>query len=220
MGGLVKKNIILKDQELVLTTARCLFIQEIDSLVLSDLHVGKSAHFQKFGIPISKDILLNDLSRLSDLIQFFQPSKVIVVGDLFHAEYNKDLDTFKTWLLQFSEIEFVLIKGNHDRLKNQIYEDLNIVYYELKATFGQFDFVHDTENYSLNEDQITISGHLHPGVLLKGKGRQRVKLPCYIQTKDEIILPAFSEFTGLNAKINKEKATYFGFTKDKILEIK
>ncbi len=220
MGGIVAKNILLKEQEIVLTTARCLFIPELQSLVLSDLHVGKSAHFQKFGIPISKDILLNDLARLSDLIRVYEPSKVIVVGDLFHAEYNKDLDTFKTWLLQYSDIEFILIKGNHDRLKNQIYDRLNIVYYEQKASLGRFDFVHDTENYTLNEDQITVSGHLHPGVLLKGKGRQRIKLPCYIQTQIEIILPAFSEFTGLNVKINKEKATYFGFTKDKILEIK
>jgi hypothetical protein len=40
-----------------------------------------------------------------------------------------------------------------------------------------------------------------------------------VETNNEIILPAFSEFTGLNTKFERENAKYFAFTKDRIIEL-
>ncbi len=219
MGGIVTKKILKQGVELVLTAQRVIYIPSIDALVLSDMHVGKSGHFQKYGIPIAKNVLLNDLRRLQNCIEHFFPKKVIVVGDLFHANYNSDLETFRQWLQHFSTLEFVLVRGNHDRLPNSLYQKLNLIVFNERWQLRDLEFVHDTENHQFEEQKITFSGHIHPGVFLKGKGRQRIKLPCFVETNNEIILPAFSEFTGLNTKFERENAKYFAFTKDRIIEL-
>ena len=219
MGGIVTKKILKQGVELVLTAQRVIYIPSIDALVLSDMHVGKSGHFQKYGIPIAKNVLLNDLQRLTDCINHFSPKKVVVVGDLFHANYNSDLETFRQWLQHFSTLEFVLVRGNHDRLPNSLYQKLNLIVFNERWQLSDLEFVHDTENHQFEEQKITFSGHIHPGVFLKGKGRQRIKLPCFVETNNEIILPAFSEFTGLNTKFERENAKYFAFTKDRIIEL-
>ena len=73
MGGIVTKKILKQGVELVLTAQRVIYIPSIDALVLSDMHVGKSGHFQKYGIPIAKNVLLNDLRRLQNCIEHFFP---------------------------------------------------------------------------------------------------------------------------------------------------
>lgn len=219
MGGIVTKKIQKQGLELLLTTQRVVHIPSVEALVLSDLHVGKSGHFQKYGIPIAKNVLLNDLQRLQDCIEHFVPKKVIVVGDLFHAEYNSDLETFHQWLQNFRNIAFILVRGNHDRLPNSLYQKLNLMVFNETWQLDDFEFVHDTENHQFEEQKITFSGHIHPGVFLKGKGRQRIKLPCFVETHHEIVLPAFSEFTGLNTKFERENAKFYGFTKDRIIDL-
>jgi len=214
---IVTKNIICNDEVLSITNQRVLFWEAQKSLILSDLHIGKSAHFQKSGIPIPSSILQEDLSRLSQLIQHFNAEKLIVVGDLFHANYNKDLDEFKVWLSQFSHLKLQLIKGNHDRLKQSVYDDFNIEVHQHKFEINNLKFVHDF--VEIDSNYFTISGHTHPGVFIKGKGRQRIKLPCYQVTQHQLILPAFSLFTGLNTKNAPKNCKNYGFTSDGVFEV-
>lgn len=214
---IVSKKIECNDEILELTNQRVLFWSKENALILSDIHIGKSGHFQKSGIPIPSSVLQKDLMRLENLINHFSPNKMIVVGDLFHASYNKELDAFKDWLKQFQELEIHLIKGNHDRLSNRIYEDFNIKIYQKELVIGKLKFVHDFDK--IDENLFTISGHTHPGVSIKGKGRQRIKLPCFQVTNHQLILPAFSLFTGLNTRNCPENCTNYCFTNDEIFEV-
>jgi DNA ligase-associated metallophosphoesterase len=217
MLTIVTHAICCNDQILELTNQRVIYWKAQESLILSDLHIGKAAHFQKSGIPIPSSVLTKDLDRLAELIHHFKAKQLIIVGDLFHASYNKDLDVFKTWLRNFSNLKIKLIKGNHDRLKNSIYESFGIEVYSKSLEIGDLQFVHDiTEN---NTNYFTISGHTHPGVFLKGKGKQRIKIPCYQVTDNQVILPAFSLFTGLNTKDAPKKCRNYGFTGDDIFEV-
>ena len=52
-----------------------------NTLILSDIHIGKTAHFRKHGIPMPDDVLQNDLKRLKQLIQHFKAKTLLVVGD-------------------------------------------------------------------------------------------------------------------------------------------
>ena len=214
---IVTKNILCNDEVLTITNQRVLFWESQKSLILSDLHIGKSAHFQKSGIPIPSSILQEDLFRLSQLIQHFNADKLIVVGDLFHANYNKDLDEFKVWLSQFPDLKLQLIKGNHDRLKQSVYDDFNIEVHQHKFEINNLKFVHDF--VEIDSNYFTISGHTHPGVFIKGKGRQRIKLPCFQVTQHQLILPAFSLFTGLNTKNAPKNCKNYGFTNDGVFEV-
>lgn len=212
---MVTKEIVLKDEVLILTNKRAIYWKRLKTLILSDMHIGKTAHFRRHGIPISDDVLKNDLNRLESLIGFYKPEQLVIVGDLFHAEANTNMEYFFEWRQGFSFIDFVLIKGNHDRLSDYWMSKLKLIVKNQHA-LGPFLFVHDPDETAKN--QYLISGHIHPGVSIKGRGRQRIKLPCYTVTERQLILPAFSEFTGLNSRFIDKKANFYAFTSNEFFE--
>ncbi len=112
----ITKTITCCDEDLILTNHRAIFWEQKAMLILSDLHIGKTAHFRKNGIAIPKEILINDLLRLSNLIDYFDVKTIMIVGDLFHAEVNNDLLLFREWMNRYQSINFILVKGNHDRI--------------------------------------------------------------------------------------------------------
>ena len=74
-----------------------MFWEKEKALVLSDLHIGKAAHFRKNGIALSNQVFESDLQRLSILIEHFKPEKLVVVGDLLHAGDNSEVNQFCAW---------------------------------------------------------------------------------------------------------------------------
>ena len=70
-------------QTFLLSAQRTIFWEEEKTLILSDLHLGKSGHFRKSGIAIPQNLYKEDLFRLLNEIQFFRPKQLIIVGDLF-----------------------------------------------------------------------------------------------------------------------------------------
>lgn len=213
MLKILQKTIL--NVNLTFTNQRALFWSEEKILIVSDLHVGKSAHFRKHGIAVSSEILQTDLQKLEDLILFFEVERIIIVGDLFHAGYNSDLEIFKEWRRQFSQ-EFILIKGNHDRLKCEHYEKLGVECEENSLKIGPFTFIHDPK--ILEENQFYISGHIHPGFVLQGRN-ERLRLPCFAVSEQQIILPAFSKFTGLDTKSLKGDFKNIIFSEGTIFEV-
>ena len=89
--NIVKENITIEEQVLTLTNQRAVYWKNQETLILSDIHIGKTAHFRKHGIAVPDQILQDDLDRLNHLIQHFSVKKVLVVGDLFHAERNTNI---------------------------------------------------------------------------------------------------------------------------------
>ena len=87
---------------LTLTNQRVIYWKSEETLILSDVHIGKTAHFRQHGIAISDDVLHKDLQRLAALIDYFSPKKLVVVGDLFHADYNSNITEFKEWLTDYT----------------------------------------------------------------------------------------------------------------------
>ncbi|MNT90716.1 hypothetical protein D3C72_2316820 [compost metagenome] len=76
-------------------------------------------------------------------------------------------------------------------------------------------FVHD---FDRTNSKFQITGHIHPGFVINSPVR-KIKLPCFAQTSKQLLLPAFSEFTGLDTKNIPKKGTYFVFTDSEIYEI-
>lgn len=206
---IVKETIELQGEQLVLTNQRAMYWPNQKTLILSDLHVGKTAHFRKHGIPIPDGIFKEDLRKLQGLMHHFKVRLVMIVGDLFHAEANKNTEEFAQWRYQFKEAAFVLIKGNHDRLADRWISKCNLKVVN-RLQLGPFLFVHDPQDNKT--DNFIISGHIHPGVLVKGKAKQKIKLPCYAITDNELVLPAFSRFTGLNSRYSKKNTVHYAFT--------
>lgn len=214
--NIVTKDIQFGGETLTLTNQRVLYWKAQEALILSDIHIGKTAHFRQHGIAIPDTVLMKDLERLQLLLAYFSPKKMIVVGDLFHANYNQNFEVFTDWLQQFETLKCILIRGNHDRFSAAFYENLGFQT-ETRFTINTLTFVHDTVKVAAN--QFYVSGHTHPGVRIKMKGRQYLKLPCYQVTSQQLIVPAFSLFTGLNTRSTFENLVNYAFTEDAILEL-
>lgn len=186
-----------------LSPERCIFWEDEKTLILSDLHFGKSGHFRKSGIAVPQTIFKEDLQRLFSQIQHFKPSNILIVGDLFHSTANKEMDLFLKWRRDLSAIKFSLVKGNHDILKKKFYEEADITVENSRSIIGEFCFVHDIESRcEEDEGYFTFSGHVHPGITIHGSSRQSLSFPCFYFRKDHAILPAFSKFTG-TAKLRR-----------------
>ncbi|WP_047545786.1 ligase-associated DNA damage response endonuclease PdeM [Psychroserpens sp. Hel_I_66] len=210
-----EKQITINGESLQLNNLRAIFWKREQTLIASDLHIGKSAHFRRHGIAISSNVQKKDLKRLSFLIDHYQAKKLIVVGDLFHAEINTDMDLFRDWRHQYSNLEIILIKGNHDRLKDHVYDSFAIDCCNKSLDVSPFKFIHEPKKV---DDAFIISGHIHPGVLIKSRGRPRIKLPCFKVTQNQLILPAFSEFTGLATSRVKDGVCFYAFTETSFFE--
>jgi DNA ligase-associated metallophosphoesterase len=166
-------------------------------LLLSDLHLGKATHFRKAGIPVPLKIFQKDLDCLSLLIDRLEPSKICFLGDLFHSDINREFEMFTNWMQPYHNVKMELVRGNHDILPAAWYKKAGIKVYPLATRKGPFVFAHDP-NQQTEEDNYVFSGHLHPGVNLRGSGRQKMCLPCFYFGDNQALLPAFGEFTGLS----------------------
>lgn len=213
--NIATKNISILNQNFTLTNQRALFWEKEKALIFSDLHIGKTAHFRKNGIALANHIMKNDLERLSILIEYFQPEKFIIVGDLLHAGNNSDVDEFCNWQKQYSDIKFCLVEGNHDRISKTLEKKLCLDSRSTSLEIDDIAFVHD---YDRANPKFQITGHIHPGFVINSAVK-RIKLPCFAQTSKQLLLPAFSEFTGLDTKNIPKKGMFFVFTDSDIYEV-
>lgn len=209
------KSIQVRRQNFILTNQRALFWKEEKALILSDLHIGKTAHFRKNGIALANQIMKNDLERLSILIEYFRPEKFIVVGDLLHAGDNSDVDEFCTWRNRYNELQFHLIEGNHDKISKKLESKLCLNFKSESLEIHDFLLIHDFEK---KQEKFQITGHIHPGFVINSPVK-KIKLPCFVVTENQILLPAFSEFTGLDTKNLPKKGRFYVFTDAEIYEI-
>lgn len=187
----------IKNEEFTFTNERALFWTREKALILSDLHVGKTAYFRKNGIPVPSDILSDDLTRLGELIKHFSAGQIIIVGDFLHAGKNTDYAIFEEWQQQFPNVRIRIIKGNHDVFKASFLEKKSVEICGSELEIPPFIFIHEPQD---REGQFLISGHLHPGITLKLERNKSVSLPCYRYSDTQLVLPAFSRFTGLDTK--------------------
>jgi DNA ligase-associated metallophosphoesterase len=207
----------LQGQKLWLSGHRALFWEEEKTLVVSDLHFGKTGHFRKAGIAVPQGVYREDLQRLVSLLQSFRPEHLLVVGDFFHSSANEELDWFRRWRLDFSSLALTLVRGNHDILQQQWYRDTQIDVVEGTHEIGVFRFAHEPGEEK--EGRYTFSGHLHPGISLQGVGKQSLRLPCFFFGASQCILPAFSKFTGLALIRPSRHDKVFALADDKVIAI-
>ena len=206
------------DQNLLLLPEKAIYWMEQQTLIVADIHLGKVGHFRKAGIAIPKKMEQDDLAELSDLIHRYSPKTILLLGDLFHSDLNNDWDWLVLWRSLFSDLRMILVLGNHDILNKKLYSDLK---FELYGYFdaGPFRFSHEPlEKGPLAKAGLyMISGHIHPGVVLEGAGRQILTLPCFHFGKRQAILPAFGKFTGKVRMKNSKGDRIFAVLKDKIV---
>ncbi len=198
-------EIELAGEKLLLSENKIIYWPKQQSVFIADLHLGKTTHFRKSGIAVPMAIIKTEIDRIENIITKYHPKRIYFLGDLFHSDLNHEWDIFNDFLNLHSTLEFILIKGNHDILSDKTYK-LSQLKIE-KEPFQLTPFIlthHPLKKEEVNENELNLCGHLHPGISIKGKGRSYLSLPCFYLEKNIMILPAFGRFTGL-AKIKPKK---------------
>jgi DNA ligase-associated metallophosphoesterase len=204
----------------ILHPARCMFWEKENTLILSDLHLGKTGHFRKEGIAVPQQVYQNDLNRLISVISYFNPEEIILVGDLFHSKANKEWEWFTSIRNNFLFIKFRLVLGNHDRLPHGMEDKMGI---EVKTSIQKKNilFLHNAEDKA-NLDTVNIGmicGHIHPAIQFQSGIRQKMRLPCFHFTPTICTLPAFSLFTGSHTIKPKVADRVFAITENEIIAL-
>ena len=209
-------------EHLVMSAERTLFWENENTLIVADLHVGKTGHFRSSGIAVPQTIYKNDLHRLLAQIFFFKAERLVIVGDLTHSIANKELDLFRKWRKDFSSLDVQLVKGNHDILEEMWYREADIAVSNEKLLIKNFLFVHDVlkKNIKAEKGQYIFSGHLHPGITLKGRGKQSLRFPCFYFAKKFCVMPAFSHFTGTYKVEPQENEKAYAIVEKDIMPLK
>jgi uncharacterized protein len=208
----------LKGEQVTLLSQRLLYLSEHRVLLLADAHFGKINHFRRAGIAVPSLANNRNASELIDAINETKPERVIFLGDLFHSTINDDWQTVGQITKHFAQCSFELVVGNHDILDAHHYSQCNIDWVQ-KQAIGQWLLTHEPLS-EIPDRLYNFCGHIHPGILLTGAGKQSLLLPCFYFGKQQGILPAFGAFTGL-AKIKPKKGDeIFIISNGKIVAVK
>ena len=208
------KKIKIKSQQFILDPSGAVYWKEKKSLLIADVHLGKVAHFRKNGVAVPRQAEGAFYKKIAALFTKFSVQRLIFLGDLFHSFQNNEWHLFEAWIKQKS-IKVILIEGNHDIIPAWKFKKLgiNIRKHFIEEDFYFSHFPTDKENY------FVICGHVHPGVKLKGAALQQLKLPCFFQSKNQLILPAFGGFTGLHLLTPKKGNQVYVTTGKEVMKI-
>ena len=203
--------------ELTLLPEKAVWIASLKVLLLADLHFGKAAHFRKAGIPIPEQVHDLDYIRIEKLIKKYGPAQIYFLGDLFHSAWNEQWEDLLSFLGQFRDPTFHLVLGNHDILPPYLYQESNLQVHTNSVILESLLLSH--EPITPPKGMLTICGHIHPGILLKGKAKQSLRIPCFHYSEDKLVLPSFGNFTGLFPIRAKKTDSIWGVTQDRVIPI-
>lgn len=203
-------------------------VKALNTLFISDLHLGKSGQLRKEGIPTPVAVHKKGMQRLKEAIKRHPFSNVVFLGDLFDGYQNRETIDLKSLIEKEYHRTFTLVRGNHDHDVPD-WSDLNITDV---LEIGNFICIHEPPGTNfknnrpfrwataktvfpeLSREKVLLCGHLHPGATLKGKGKFRVKIKAFFFNDWIAILPAFGALTGHHPL--GESGHYFGIFENQI----
>ena len=121
-------------------------------------------------------------------------------------------------IFNYKHVSFELVVGNHDILKAEDYVENNIRLHPEHLVLGPFLLTHEPLEEADGRG-YNLAGHIHPGVLLRGKGRQAMRLPCFYFGQHGGILPAFGKFTGFMRLRPSKKDQVFVVVEERVLAV-
>lgn len=185
----------LAGETLRLLPERALYWPRARSLIVADVHLGKSAAFRRQGVPVPSGATQQDLLTIDALLTRTDAARLLVLGDLFHTAPTHSemaMHGFAALRARHAQRQFTVVAGNHDRAWQRLPAEWQVQWladalYEPPFVF-QHEPVADARGYALG-------GHIHPCVRLRGGG-DSARLPVFWFGAAVGVLPSFGSFTG------------------------
>jgi uncharacterized protein len=177
---------------------RAVWLDELHTLVVADIHLGKAETFRRSGIPVPGPVGQTSLDRLSALIRSTCAKRLWVLGDLLHGPAAHEpavLDALLGWTAEHRSVQITLVRGNHDARAGDLPASSRIHTVAEPARLGGFVLMHEPPAPSRGWGGVVLAGHVHPVFGLRS-GADRLRLACWWRHQTSLVLPAFGEFTG------------------------
>jgi uncharacterized protein len=168
-----------------LSSGRALFLQAEKTLVVADIHWGYAESHRRVGNLLPLWGNAETAERLRRLLDFYQPARMIWVGDSLHTVGSAA--AAEEFLVAHAPPEMVVLRGNHDRRWTRVTADL--------FHLGRCVFHHGDRQIAVDADRIEIIGHIHPVITLTDGAGMRVRAPVLIQGRHRLILPSFCDWS-------------------------
>lgn len=186
------------------------------TLVVADLHLGKATSFQSRGLAIPEGDSQADLERLRILCEQVGALRLVINGDLFHSTAGLSPEVehmLETWIANLGR-PVQLVIGNHDRKIPRIPEWLPAAG---TAEYAGVHLVHDPAEAP--SDRPVVCAHWHPVARIADGKRTSLRLPCFLQRRNILVLPSFGTFTG-GAIVERDKDDrVFVSPGDRVIEV-
>lgn len=195
------------ERGVVLDARRALFLSDAATLVVADLHLGYAWVQRQRGALLPVTGPPSTLDRLSQLLDDYQPRRLVILGDLVHRAVA--LPALESELLSLARrlpdsVEWTVCTGNHDQgleslLGNRIRTPAPHIGPQWR--FGRFRLHHGDRDMETAgpltlaaEDPVDVIGHEHPAVRLGDGVASQAKVPCFLMAHDVWVLPAFGDW--------------------------
>lgn len=189
------------------------------TLLVADVHLGKSATFRAAGLGVPESIG-PELDRLSALIGRSGATRLLVLGDLFHAPAGQSpsvRSALADWRSLHPDLAIAVTRGNHDRACDQLLEEFGVDI-EGAIELGGMRFQHEVSPDVARRGGYRLGGHIHPAVRLSDPTGS-LRMPCFWFGPSDGVLPAFGEFTGTHVIERVPGDRVFAIAGDRVVEI-
>jgi uncharacterized protein len=168
-----------------LSSGRALFLEAEKTLVVADIHWGYAESHRRAGnlLPLWGNV--ETAERLRRLLDFYQPARMIWVGDSLHTVGSAA--AAEEFLATHAPPEMIVLRGNHDHRWSRVTAD--------RFRLGRCLFHHGDRKIAVDDGLIEIVGHVHPVISLTDGAGMRVRAPVLIQGRQRIILPSFCDWS-------------------------
>ncbi len=181
--------------DFTLTRYFMLYLEEEETAVLADLHLGFEDVMAQKGLFLPKLQFPRIMALLERIVERYEPKRIIIDGDLKH-EFSRnmpqewrEIESVVDYLSENSEL--VVIRGNHDNFLKTILGRRGLKLHE-HYSIGKFLFAHGHRDVDIPPGKVLIMGHEHPSITIRDETMASTKLPVFLVSKDIVVLPAVS----------------------------
>lgn len=188
-----------------------IYIENLDLLVIADLHLGYETAAVEEGMFIPKIQYKKIKGDMEEISRRRKAKRILINGDVKHEfsetgyhEYKEVSSFFEYVKNVYNEV--IVVKGNHDTFIGRITKKYDINLYD-EFQEENFFFTHGHQDINIDdvEKKYVILGHEHPSLGLYSEMNVKEKVKCYlygkIRDKNILVMPAFSYFA-LGSDVN------------------
>jgi putative SbcD/Mre11-related phosphoesterase len=196
----ITKNIIISDDGLAL------FLDDIKSLVIADLHIGLELALMDEGTFLPIEQYSDIKGKIMGWADTYNPERIIINGDFKHEfgrasrqEWTEILDLWDTLVKR--SIGLDVVRGNHDNYLITVLKKRDKELRDPSYVLGRYFFTHGHKDIEIPRDiEVIVIAHEHPAIILRDDTGGRHKFKCLLhgvwEDNNVIVLPALSPLSG------------------------